>query len=87
MNDNLMGSTMCSAKESHYAGKGVSKSSAMVTREALLSSQVSPDPKRKQSQQEKFDQTTRLLHDFKGSENASINANFASIVGYYEEVK
>ena len=33
MNDNLMGSTMCSAKESHYAGKGVSKSSAMVTRD------------------------------------------------------
>ena len=87
MNDNMNASTMYSAKESHHAGKGVSRSSAMATREALLSSQVSPDPKRKRSQQEKFDQTTRLLHDYKGSENASINANFNSIVGYYEEVK
>lgn len=62
-----------------------------------MSSHTGIDKEKKRTQNEKFDETTKLLHDVKVNDNASLNENMNHIfVGtsfnhpkqnYYEEVK
>jgi hypothetical protein len=49
------------------------------TRDALMSSHTGIDKEKKRTQNEKFDETTKLLHDVKVNDNASLNENMNHI--------